>query len=55
MTEVQQLHPFKSCDKCEQKKPPEGGITMGQKWICQACWIIRTTGRYLRQNRKNDA
>lgn len=34
---------FKSCFKCEERKPPEGGIEMGQKWMCANCWIIKAT------------
>lgn len=34
---------FKNCFKCEEKKPPEGGIEMGQKWMCANCWIIKAT------------
>ena len=46
-------HKFKLCTKCETAKPPEGGIEMGIKWICQACWNKRITGKNLQQNRKS--
>lgn len=36
---AQPAHRFKTCDKCETKKPPEGGMDMGRgRWICAACW-----------------
>ena len=37
------MHPFKLCNKCEEKKPPEGGIELGAKWICHPCWINRNS------------
>jgi hypothetical protein len=46
------MHRFKFCTQCEENRPPEGGIGMGEKWYCQHCWIKRTTGRHLRQNAK---
>ena len=46
-------HKFKLCTKCETEKPPEGGIEMGVKWICQSCWNKRITGKNLKQNRTN--
>lgn len=42
---------FKFCDKCDEMKPPEGGIEMGPKWYCQACWNRKITGKNLKQNR----
>jgi hypothetical protein len=44
---------FKLCTNCETTKPPEGGIEMGVKWHCQACWLKRITGVNLKQNRIN--
>lgn len=44
-------HKFKLCTKCKSEKPPEGGIEMGHKWICQSCWLKRITGVHLKQNR----
>jgi hypothetical protein len=39
-------HQFKQCDKCDQSKPPEGGIQMNpNKWYCAACWTLRATRR----------
>ena len=35
--------PLRLCDKCETKKPPEGGIQMGHgRWYCASCWIKKT-------------
>jgi hypothetical protein len=45
-------HQFKFCGKCEAEKPPEGGIDMGQKWICASCWTRRATGSNLKNSRK---
>jgi len=34
--------PLRLCDKCETKKPPEGGIQMGHgRWYCASCWMKR--------------
>lgn len=39
-------HKFKLCAKCEEKKPPEGGIDMGRgRWLCAACWTRQATRR----------
>ena len=46
-------HRFKLCTKCDTSKPPEGGIENGQKWICQSCWLKKTTIGNLKQNRMN--
>ena len=46
----QPVHKLQTCNKCYETKPPEGGIDMGHKWICQACWILRATGRHQRQS-----
>jgi hypothetical protein len=43
------MHKFKFCTKCQESKPPEGGINIGFKWHCQRCWINRTTNRHLKQ------
>lgn len=38
------VHPFKLCNKCEEKKPPEGGMDMGNgRWMCAVCWTHRAT------------
>lgn len=38
-------HPFRLCSRCEEKKPPEGGVAMGPgKWVCAACWLYRMRG-----------
>ena len=40
------MHKFKQCAKCEENKPPEGGIQMSpNKWYCANCWAIRMTRR----------
>jgi len=40
------MHKFKHCGKCEQEKPPEGGIQMNpNKWYCASCWATRATRR----------
>jgi len=44
---------FKFCFMCDTTKPPEGGIEIGTKWNCQACWLKRITGSNLKQNRIN--
>jgi hypothetical protein len=46
----QPVHKLRNCNKCDVIKPPEGGIDMGHKWICQSCWIARLTGKHLREN-----
>ena len=48
-------HKFKLCTKCDTPKPPEGGIDMGHKWMCQSCWLKRTTGMHLKQNQAKNA
>ena len=41
-----QTHQFKQCDKCQQDKPPEGGIQMSlNKWYCAGCWTNKVTRR----------
>ena len=40
------MHRFKLCNKCEELKPPEGGVQMSAaRWICAACWTHRATRR----------
>jgi len=46
-------HQFKFCGKCESEKPPEGGIDMGQKWICGPCWTRRVTRTALKEARRS--
>ena len=42
----QPIHQFKQCGKCQQDKPPEGGIQMSlNKWYCAGCWENRTLRR----------
>jgi hypothetical protein len=44
----QPVHKLRCCNKCDEVKPPEGGIDMGHKWICQSCWIAKKIGRHQR-------
>jgi hypothetical protein len=31
---------YKLCHKCEEKKPPEGGVqTSPRRWYCAICWV----------------
>jgi len=48
----QPVHKLRSCNNCDGIKPPEGGIDMGHKWICQACWLSKKIGKHQRD--KND-
>lgn len=45
----QPIHKYKVCSKCEETKPPEGGIDMSPtKWMCAMCWTNRATRRNLK-------
>ena len=45
-------HKLKLCNKCEEMKPPEGGVQMSAaRWICASCWTDRETGKNLKQAR----
>lgn len=34
------------CNKCEELKPPEGGVQMSAaRWICASCWTNRAIRR----------
>lgn len=47
----QPVHQMKLCDKCNETKPPEGGIQMNpNKWYCAPCWTKRVVGRNLKQS-----
>ena len=47
-------HKLQLCSKCNQMKPPEGGVEMSAtKWVCASCWTDRVTGRNLKQVRQN--
>jgi hypothetical protein len=38
----QRAQTLRHCDKCETKKPPEGGIEMRPgRWLCASCWLRR--------------
>ena len=40
----QPVHQYKLCNKCEEVKPPEGGIQMSpNRWHCALCWTKRVT------------
>lgn len=49
----QPRHQLKVCYYCECEKPPEGGIAINEKWLCQPCWHKKVTGQNLKQNRTN--
>lgn len=39
-------HQFKLCSKCNQDKPPEGGIEMSPtRWLCASCWTNKAIRR----------
>ena len=45
----QPIHQHKHCNKCDDIKPPEGGIQMSpSKWYCAPCWTKRVTNRNLK-------
>jgi hypothetical protein len=45
-TNLRNAHRFKLCSKCNESKPPEGGIDMSPtRWMCAACWTIKATRR----------
>ena len=38
------VQPLRLCDKCETKKPPEGGVQRGSgRWYCAVCWMKRNS------------
>ncbi len=37
--------PLKECSRCKENREPSGGIEMGSKWICAACWQKKVRGR----------
>ena len=40
----QPMHRLKLCNKCEEMKPPEGGVELStSRWHCGACWTRRAT------------
>jgi hypothetical protein len=44
----QPVHKFKLCAKCDEQKPPEGGIDMSPtRWHCSTCWTLRAIVRNL--------
>ena len=52
----QHVHQLQLCNKCEEKRPPEGGIQMSAaKWICACCWTKRVTTRNLIEHAKTQA
>lgn len=35
----QPAHAFRDCIRCNEQRPPEGGVDMGaSKWVCAKCW-----------------
>jgi len=46
-------HKLQLCNKCEEKKPPEGGVQMSaSRWICASCWTNRVTSQNLKEMAK---
>lgn len=38
-TAPQPAHLFRKCGKCNEQRPPEGGIsTSSDRWLCAKCW-----------------
>lgn len=49
----QPVHKLQLCNKCEEMRPPEGGIQMSAaRWICACCWTKRVTTKNLIQHAK---
>jgi len=49
----QPVHKLRLCNKCEELRPPEGGIQMSAaRWICACCWTKRATTKNLVQHAK---
>lgn len=49
----QPVHKLQLCNKCEEMRPPEGGIQMSAaRWICACCWTKRVTTKNLVQHAK---
>ena len=49
----QPLHQYKVCNKCEEAKPPEGGVQMSpNRWHCALCWTKRITIQNLNGERR---
>lgn len=35
----QPVHRFLPCAKCNETRPPEGGVQLrADKWVCAKCW-----------------
>ena len=50
----QPVHRYKLCNKCEEMKPPEGGVEMSStRWLCMGCWSSRTSLRSLLNDNRN--
>jgi hypothetical protein len=42
------MHKYKLCNKCEEMKPPEGGIELSpSRWSCARCWANKVISRSL--------
>ena len=49
----QPVHKLQLCNKCEEKRPPEGGIQINAaRWICACCWTKRVTTKNFVQHAK---
>jgi hypothetical protein len=49
----QPIHKYKLCNKCEEMRPPEGGIELSPtRWSCSSCWANRVTSRNLNAKTK---
>lgn len=47
------IHKLQLCNKCEEFRPPEGGVQMSAaRWICACCWTKRVTTKNLVQHAK---
>jgi hypothetical protein len=47
------IHQLKFCNNCQTEKPPEGGVQVNAKWLCQLCWTRKITGQNLNKNRRS--
>jgi hypothetical protein len=49
----QPVHKYRLCTKCEEQRPPEGGVDMSPtRWHCSVCWAHRVTSRNLNAKTK---
>ena len=46
-------HKLQACNKCNQMKPPEGGVEFSAtRWICASCWTDRVISQNLKEMAK---